>query len=78
MCPVCKQKEQKAVQTAKCGKKMRKGAVTRAMNGIRAEMYQAVQKAKCGKKMRKGAVTRAMNGIRADMYQIGRQFLRSK
>ena len=40
LCPVCKQKEQKAVQKAKCGKKMKKGAVTRAMNGIRAEIYQ--------------------------------------
>lgn len=40
LCPVCKQKEQKAVQKAKCGKKMKKGAVTRAMNGIRTEMYQ--------------------------------------
>lgn len=82
LCPVCKQKEQKVIPQAKCGKKMRKGAVTRAMNGIRAEIYQtgqnAVQKAKCGKKMRKSAVARAMNGIRADMYQTGRQFLRSK
>lgn len=40
LCPVCKQKEQKVVQSAKCGKKMKKGVVTKAMNGIRTEMYQ--------------------------------------
>ena len=42
ICRACvkKQEEREKVQSAKCGKKMKKGAVTRAMNGIRAEMYQ--------------------------------------
>lgn len=46
LCPVCKQKEQKAVQSAKCGKKMKKGAISKAMNGIRTEMSQNVGIAK--------------------------------
>ena len=42
ICQACvkKQEEREKVQSAKCGKKMRKGAVTKAMNGIRTEMYQ--------------------------------------
>lgn len=42
ICQACvkKQEEREKVQSAKCGKKMKKGAVTKAMNGIRTEMYQ--------------------------------------
>lgn len=42
ICQACvkKQEEHEKVQSAKCGKKMKKGAVTKAMNGIRTEMYQ--------------------------------------
>lgn len=42
LCPVCKQKQEQRekVQSAKCGKKMKKGGVSKAMNGIRTEMYQ--------------------------------------
>lgn len=42
LCPMCKKKQeqQDRIQSAKCGKKMRRGAVTKAMNGIRTEMFQ--------------------------------------
>ena len=42
LCPVCKKKqeEREKVQSAKCGKKMKKGAISKAMNGIRTEMFQ--------------------------------------
>lgn len=42
LCPVCKKKQEQRekVESAKCGKKMKKGAVSKAMNGIRTEMYQ--------------------------------------
>lgn len=42
ICQACvkKQEERKKVQSAKCGKKMKKGAVSKAMNGIRTEMFQ--------------------------------------
>lgn len=41
VCPVCQKKaEEKKVQSAKCGKKMKKGAISKAMNGIRTEMFR--------------------------------------
>lgn len=48
VCPVCKKKQeqQQKVESAKCGKKMRRGAVTKAMNGIRTEMFNGGGKPK--------------------------------
>ena len=42
LCQACvkKQEEREKVQSAKCGKKMKKGAISKAMNGIRTEMFQ--------------------------------------
>ena len=86
ICQVCvkKQQEREKVQSAKCGKKMKKGAISKAMNGISTEMFQnsetakkkqqereKVQSAKCGKKMKKGAISKAMNGISTEMFQNG-------
>lgn len=42
ICQACvkKQEELEKVQSAKCGKKMKKGAISKAMNGIRTEIFQ--------------------------------------